>query len=70
MDLVSVAEDKELQGYTLNRKESGSIIIVIDGQAKANEFKLYPGFVFFLPALTGLKLTSIQKPFSLYRAYF
>lgn len=70
VDQISVPEDKELQGYTLNKKESGSIIIVIDGQAKANEFKLHPGFVFFLPALTDLKITSIQKPFSLYRAYF
>lgn len=70
VDQVSVGEDKELQSYTLAKKDSGSIIIVIDGQAKANEFRLHPGFVFFLPALTDLKITGIQKPFSLYRAYF
>ena len=70
VDLIEIGEDKEMQAYQLDKKQSGSIIIVSDGKAKANEFNLFPGFVFFLPALTDLKLAGIQKPFKLFRAYF
>ena len=70
VDQLSVPEEKDLQTYQLDKKQSASIIIVIDGQAKAMDFKLHPGFVFFLPALTDLKIANIQKPFTLFRAYF
>lgn len=70
VDQLRVGEDKDLLNYTLDKKESASIIIVVEGQAKANEFKLFPGFVFFLPALTELKISITQKTFTLFRAYF
>lgn len=70
VDHLQIDKDKDQNAYQLDKKESGSILIVIDGYAKAMDFKLYPGFVFFLPALTDLKIVNIEKPFILFRAHF
>ncbi len=54
--------------YKLIRKESGSIFIVICGDAKCSGTKVFAGFFRFIPALTSLVINNL-KPLLLYRAY-
>ena len=55
--------------YTLTKKESGSIIIVIKGDANCGGTQLNPGYVAFIPAMTCLKVNQLKSPLLIYRAY-
>lgn len=55
--------------YNLDAKESGSIVVVIHGDAKIQDEKIYSGYVGFIPAKTKLTISNLQQPLLLYRAY-
>jgi len=55
--------------YKLTQKESGSILIVINGDANCQGTKLYAGYVGFIPAMTSLLINNLKSPLLIYRAY-
>jgi len=55
--------------YKLTQKQSGSILIVIKGEANCQGTILYPGYVGFIPAMTSLLINNVKSPLLLYRAY-
>ncbi|KAH9398609.1 hypothetical protein TYRP_018853 [Tyrophagus putrescentiae] len=55
--------------YKLEAKESGSILIAIQGEASCQEDKLFAGYVGFIPASTSLIISNVKSPLLLYRAY-
>ena len=55
--------------YTLTEKESGSILIVIRGEANCAGTHISPGYVGFIPAMTCLKVDQLKSPLLIYRAY-
>ncbi|XP_054162355.1 mannose-6-phosphate isomerase-like [Oppia nitens] len=55
--------------YTVTKKESGSILIVIRGEASCNGTQLTPGYVGFIPAVTALTINQLKSPLLIYRAY-
>jgi len=55
--------------YTLTKKESGSILIVISGEANCGGTNINPGYVAFIPAMTSLKINQLKSPLLIYRAY-
>ncbi|CAG2110022.1 unnamed protein product [Medioppia subpectinata] len=55
--------------YTLTKKESGSILIIIRGESNCNGTALTPGYVGFIPAMTSLRINQLKSPLLLYRAY-
>ena len=55
--------------YKLEAKESGSILVVIKGQANMAHENIFPGYVGFVPAMTWLPIRNIKPPLLIYRAY-
>lgn len=55
--------------YKLEAKESGSILIAIQGEATVQDDKLFAGYVGFIPATTSLLISNVKSPLLLYRAY-
>ena len=55
--------------YTLTKKESGSILVVIRGEANCAGTNLNTGYVGFIPAMTSLKINQLKSPLLVYRAY-
>jgi len=55
--------------YTLTKKESGSILIIIRGESNCNGTALTPGYVGFIPAMTSLRINQLKSPLLIYRAY-
>ncbi|KAF7490457.1 Mannose-6-phosphate isomerase [Sarcoptes scabiei] len=55
--------------YELESKESGSIVVVIRGDAKIQDEKIFPGYIGFIPAKTKLLITNVKEPLLIYRAY-
>ncbi|RWS06954.1 Phosphomannose isomerase and protein kinase domain containing protein-like protein [Dinothrombium tinctorium] len=60
-------EDKQ---YELKTKESGSFLIVLEGNGSMdNDLKLFPGFTCFIPALTKAEIISVKENLILCRSY-
>lgn len=55
--------------YKLQPKDSGSILIVISGEAQVLKDDIYAGYVGFIPAVTSLMVQNIKSPLLIYRAY-
>jgi len=56
--------------YKLAQKESGSIVLVIKGEAHCQSTLLSPGYIGFIPAMTAFTITNIKSDLLLYRAFF
>lgn len=71
VDSIEIDTSKIEQGfeYKLEPRESGSILIIIHGEATIQDDKLYPGFVGFIGATTSLTITNIKSNLLAYRAY-
>lgn len=68
VDVITVAVEERTE-YPLPSKESGSILLVLSGEAIINGNRIRPGYVCFVPAMTSLKLTFILPELVIYRAY-
>ena len=55
--------------YKLQPKDSGSILIVISGDATVLNDNIHPGYVGFIPAVTSLMIQNLKSPLLIYRAY-
>ncbi|OTF70772.1 hypothetical protein BLA29_014081 [Euroglyphus maynei] len=55
--------------YRLDAKESGSVVVVIRGEAKVQDQKIFTGYVGFIPAQTKLIISDVKSPLLIYRAY-
>ncbi|XP_046910988.1 mannose phosphate isomerase [Dermatophagoides farinae] len=55
--------------YQLDAKESGSVVVVIRGEAKVQDQKIFTGYVGFIPAQTKLIISDVKSPLLIYRAY-
>lgn len=71
VDAVEIGQEdiSPLFEYTLEPKESGSIVVVIRGDAMVQNEKIFTGFVGFIPAQIKLVMSNMKEPILLYRAY-
>lgn len=56
--------------YKLAAKESGSIVLVIKGDAHCQGTVLSAGYTGFIPAMTSLTIVNIKSDLLIYRAFF
>lgn len=55
--------------HKLEQKISGSILIVIRGEAQIQGTAVYPGYIGFIPAMTAFTINHVKSPLLLYRAF-
>lgn len=68
VEVISITSDEQSE-YTLRAKQSGSILMLMSGQAIVNGQRVRPGYVCFVPAMIALQFTFVKAELIMYRAF-